>query len=689
MQALSQFGMRSKESQVATREIYWNVDGVWVMYLLFAVVAAVFAAGIYRNWLLIRLGKTVGGPDRVGDRVRQVGLHAVLQLRGLRDHYSGAMHLMIFWGFVALFLGTLVVFLQADLGIPIMHGQFYLYFQSLTLDILGLLAIVGVLMAALKRFVLRARRLVEPPRLRNWWGDGLILGWILLILVTGFILEGMRIAATQDPWGNWSPVGKAVGAVLLNLGFEAPGLRFLHRSIWWFHLLISFGLIAYLPFSKLRHILFSPLAIYSQSLEPRGALRGIDMEAAETLGTSGFGDFPRKRLLDLRACTECGRCQDACPAYATGQPLTPKAVILDLRNRASSEKRVARSENGKGMPAIDAATPEALWSCVTCGSCMEQCPVFIEHVPAIVDMRRYLVMEKAEYPGLMQEALTCLEARGHPYRGTRFSRTDWCEGLDVRVVSDSGPAEWLYWVGCTAAFEERNQRVARAFATVLKRAGVDFAILGEEEICTGDVARRIGNEYLFQMLAQQNVETLNRYGVKKIVTTCAHCLNALKNEYPAFGGDFEVLHHTELMDRLLREGRLHPTEPVPESLTYHDPCYLARYNGVTEPPRAILGSLKGLRLSEVRKNRKSTFCCGGGGGHMWFEETGARRINHERADQLLAVGTSAIATACPFCMVMVTDGVNARKGDREAKVLDIAEMVEQATRATKRAASSE
>ncbi|MHB0867956.1 MAG: heterodisulfide reductase-related iron-sulfur binding cluster [Chloroflexota bacterium] len=676
-----------------TREIYWNIQGVWIMYALFGLTMAVFGYGAYQHYRLLALGKAENRFDRAGERWIGVALHAIAQMRSLRDRYSGVMHLLFFWGFVVLTLGTVVVFLQADLGLRIMHGPFYLYFQSLTLDLLGLLAMSGLLMAILKRYLLRPDRLLNPPRHRTLLDDGVVVGLTLAILITGFLVEGIRIVSTSDPWAAWSPVGQAVGLGLVKLGFDARSLQEGHRFLWWFHLLLAFAFIALIPFSKLRHLVLSPANIFFRSLNPMGALKPIDIESAETLGAPKLEDLTWKQLLDSVACTECGRCQAACPAYSTGQPLSPKALILDLRNQLYRSRRQAATltlsrksplettpEGMEECPTVAAATPEALWSCVTCGSCMQQCPIFVEHVPTIVDLRRYLVMERAEYPELMQEALSSMEARGHPFRGTMASRTDWCEGLDVRIVGETGPAEWLYWVGCAAAFDDRNQRVARAFAQLLQRAGVDFAILGEEERCTGDVARRIGNEYLFQMMAQGNVETLKRHQITKIVTTCPHCFNTLKNEYPQFGGDFEVYHHTELLAQLLKQGKLRPTGATVESVTFHDSCYLARYNGIVEPPRQILDALDGLRLVEMARNREETFCCGAGGGHLWFEEAEGKRINYARADQALALPTAAVASSCPFCMIMLSDGVKMRGGERETAVLDVAELLEQATR---------
>ena len=424
-------------------------------------------------------------------------------------------------------------------------------------------------MALYKRFVRRPDRLINPPVHRYLLDDGVILGLFLVILVTGFVVEGLRIVGTDDPWAAWSPAGNALAGLFRAMGITAAGLTGSHGFLWWFHLGVAFVFIAYIPFSKLRHLATSPLNVYFRSLRPMGEVQPIDIETAETLGAPKHQDLTWKQLLDTVSCMECGRCQAACPAYNTEQPLSPKAVVLDLRNSMfAAQGKLAPTGVGNlallgsappppdgEAPTVAAVTPEALWSCVTCGACMERCPVLIEHVSSILDMRRYLVMEQAEYPETMQEALTSLENRGHPFRGSTASRTDWCEGMGLKVLGVDGPAEWLYWVGCATALDERNQKVAQAFARLLQRAGVDFAILGDEEQCNGDPARRIGNEYLYQMMAQANVETLSRYGVKKIITTCPHCYNTFKNEYPQFGGDYEVVHHAEFLARLVAEGQ--------------------------------------------------------------------------------------------------------------------------------------
>ncbi len=709
----------------ATREVYWNVGPVWPMYLMFAAALAVFGHGFYhRHYKLWRLGRAERRGASPRERLRGLALYALAQLRVLRDRYSGVFHLLFSWGIAVLTVGTLVVMVHQDFGIPVMRGRFYLYFQSLTLDIFGLLAMAGVAMAAAKRYLIR------PDRLNTNAMDGLALGALFVILAQGFALEGLRIAATGDPWAAWSPIGSAIAAGVKALGWSVETARAWHAALWWSHAALAFAAIAALPWTKAFHLVTGPANIYFRSLEPKGALRPLDLEASETLGAARLTDFSVKDLFDLSACMECGRCQQACPAYNTGKPLSPKMVILDLRGHlreAGPGLLAARRRGGAagagggdgaggsagahagagtggaaGVGGVAGAGPQAgegpspligqviaeetLWSCTTCRACMTECPVFIEHVPKIIDLRRYLVMERSDFPPGMQEAMRGLEARGHPFRGATASRSDWYRDLGVPEMAEVGDAreiDVLHWAGCAAAFDERNQRVARAFARVMQRAGVRFAVLGPEENCTGDPARRIGHEYLFQVLARQNIATLQGYGVTRIVTACPHCFNTLKNEYPRFGGEFEVIHHSRFIARLLAEGRLRLSDGAgagaARRLTYHDPCYLGRYNDTYDEPRAVLDRLPGSERVEMTRSRDRGFCCGGGGGRAWLEETGAR-INHARAGEAVGTGADTIAAACPFCLMMLEDGVKARQGEREVSVRDLAELVEETTR---------
>jgi len=474
---------------------------------------------------------------------------------------------------------------------------------------------------------------------------------------------------------------------------------------------VSFGVIAWLPYTKMMHVLTAPLNIYTANLAPLGAsLKNIDFEKTGSFGVNSLNDFTWKDLLDLDACTECGRCTDVCPAHAVGKELSPRDIILQLRDLkndefrtsnfglknealpANAELSAAPNANGKDVfgdtnqsairnprsaiiGSVPATSPAALWQCTTCAACMEACPVFIEQMPKIVDMRRYLVMEEADFPDSMQQAIMSLEKRGHPFSGTNATRLDWAEGLGVKQISETKDAEVLLWVGCGGALVERNQKVTRSTALLLEQAGVKFAIMGREEKCSGDPARRIGNEFLFETLAKENVENLNKYEVKKVITSCPHCFNTFKNEYPQYGGMFEVYHHSEYLARLVDEGKLRPLSQLKEKITFHDPCYLGRQNGVYDAPRQLVQISAAGNAVEMERSRAKSFCCGGGGGMSFIDEPASQRVNQERAREAIETGADVLAVGCPFCMTMMEDGINARKGERDVRVRDVAELL--------------
>jgi Fe-S oxidoreductase len=686
----------------ATREVFWNISHVWVMYALFAVSAAIAAYGLYQRIALWRRGLPARRFDRPAERWRLLVRHALAQGRTLRDEQAGVFHTLIYTGFIILTVATTVVLIDYDLGIPIMRGAFYLYFQSFVVDIFGVLTLVGVGMAAARRFVRKPKKLVYTDE-AAW-----ILAAIFLIALTGFLIEGWRIAATNDPWGVWSPFGYLVALASQSVLSESA-LRTAHLVMWWAHAVLVFGFIAWAPYTKMAHAVIAPLNIYTASLEPIGAsLKPVDFEKAETLGVKSLAGFTWKDLLDFDACTECGRCTAVCPAHTVGKALSPRDIILDLQRfmhanplaafgislvNGQAEKANGAGEiKGQSLPiigAVPATAPEALWACTTCGACMEACPVFIEQMPKIVDMRRYLVMEEADFPDTMQEAITSLESRGHPFRGTQATRLDWAEGLDVPALADARDAEVLLWVGCGGALIERNQKVTRATAQLLAQAGVKFAILGREEKCTGDPARRIGQEFLFETLAKENTETLNRYGVKQIITSCPHCFNTLRHEYPQFGGRFEVYHHSEYLAKLVAEGKLAPSAQAEQRITFHDPCYLGRQNGVFDAPRQLVQLASRAAPVEMAQSRAQSFCCGGGGGMSFIEEPKDQRVNQERARQILETGAEVAAVGCPFCLTMLEDGINARKGERDVRVMDVAELLWQSVQSAPAARSSE
>lgn len=651
---------------VPTREIYWNIPstGVVVMYLLAAVALAVFFYGIYLHLRMWRRGRPVSRLHPVGPRLVAVLRHVAAHGRLLADRVAGLYHLGLFWGFVFLFAGTTVVFVHQDLGVRVMQGPFYLYFQAAALDLMGLAATVGVAAALVMRYVVRS------PRLRRGiLSDGLTLWLFGLVLVTGFLVEGLRIAGTRDPWGAWSFVGYGVAGLATAARMSEGAVRLSHAGLWWLHFALSMAFIACIPYSKLFHLVLSPINVYLQPLGNPAGVGLIEIEQAERFGASAFSDLTWKDLLDLDVCTECGRCTAVCPASITGKPLSPMHVILDLRGEMHlTGAGQARALGGQVI------TQEALWACTTCMACMQACPVFIEHVPKIVDMRRHLVMEQASLPDTMEDALRSLEARGHPFRGAGMTRTAWAEGVDVKVFPRGDGAEWLLWVGCAAALNERNHRPLRALVRVLAAAGVDVGILGEEETCTGDPARRIGNEYLFQTQARQVIETLARYGITRIVTLCPHCYNTFRHEYPQMGGRYEVWHHTQLLARLVAEGRLKPGGQVATVMAFHDPCYLGRHNGEYDAPRRVLEAIPGVRAVEMAQSREKSFCCGAGGGLYWVEDRVGQRTSHVRARQAADAGAQVVATACPFCMLMLEDAAAAIEAP--VRTMDVAEVLE-------------
>ena len=652
---------------VPFRDTFWNVPYT-VQVLLYA--GALVAVGIfaYGTWQRIRLWRR-GTPeqrfDRIGERLWLVAAQALGQARTLSQAYPGIMHATMFWGFLALFMGTVLATIDFDITLPLfryklLRGPFYLAYETV-LDLFGLFFVIGLGMAVYRRFVVRPHRVDPTPRFAN------VLALLFLINLTGFVVEACRLAVTRPEWGPWSPVGYALGRGLLAAGMSESGLRALHLSTWGFHAVLALGFIAMIPYSYFIHLITTPLNIFFSKLTPRGAMREIaNIEEADTLGVSRLEEFSWKRRLDFDACVECGRCEAACPAYLAGTRLSPKAIIVKLR----------RHMHGELPGPIHGALIEAdeLWACTTCMACVQECPAFIDIVDTILDLRRHLTLSEGALPSTAPQSLQNIQRAGNPWGLPPAERLRWADGLGVPVLEEGEEVEYLYWVGCSASYDRRNQSIARAVVKILQAADVSFAVMREER-CHGEVARRLGEEYLYQTVQRENIGNLNRYRFRKIVTHCPHCFNTLKNEFPQFGGTYEVLHHSVVIDRLIKDGRIRPTKRIEQTVAFHDSCYLGRYNGIFEPPREVARSVPGLRLVELPRNRERGLCCGGGGGHMWMEGPSEKRVNIIRVEEALEAKPDVVGTACPFCLAMFDLGRKVKGADETLAVKDVSELV--------------
>ncbi len=654
--------------EVPTREIYWNIIGHNLLYLFFAIAMVIFVYGFYRRYRLWRLGKPENRFDQPLKRIFNVLKDGIAQVSIMREKFPGLMHVAIFGGFVILFIGTLLVFAQADFSIQILFGRFYLWF-SLVLDLFGGLFILGILVALIRRYIIR------PDRLNIILDDAIILPLLLIIAITGFLIEGARLAATKPAWAEWSPIGYFLSGL-----FSEKGAASIHVILWWFHLLLSMGFIAYIPFSKLFHIFISPANIFFKSFKPRGQLTSIDIENSETFGASTISDLTWKQLFDLDACTQCGRCQDQCPAYQSQKPLSPKKLILDMQANMTIQgnqflKNKKKVEDKPELIVGSAVTEDEIWACTTCMACQEHCPVAIEHVQKIVDLRRSQVLMESRFPQELNLAFKGLETNSNPWNMGSTMRADWMEGLNVPTAADKPEVDYLWFVGCAGAFDDKAKAVSKAFAQILNKAGVSYAILGTDEQCCGDPARRSGNEYVFQMLVEGNLESFKSCQFKKIVTACPHCYNVIKNEYPQFGGEFEVVHHTELIAELIKSGRLQIQNKIQAVSAFHDSCYLGRYQDIYDAPREIMKSMANGHFKELRRNRDKSFCCGGGGARMFMEENIGSRINHLRIQEVAEAGVHTLGVACPFCLGMLQDAVNEKELGDSIQVKDLAQLV--------------
>jgi len=605
----------------------------------------------------------------------------------LRDPAAGLMHTFIYFGFIVLFIVTVIS--EIDHQMPnrfkFLHGNTYLAYSA-GADFAGVIFLIGIAWAIGRRYIQRPYRI----RIKTKPEDALILVTFLVIGVTGYLVEAARIASEHMPYfEKWSFVGYPIALTIKT--WPTHTLVDVHRWLWGIHVVAFLVFLAALPTTKLRHMFTSPMNMYMRDRDrPKGAMKPMPnlMETdLESFGAVKIEDFTWKQLFDADACTICGRCTSVCPAHATGKPLDPREIVLKVGEvMAATGDPVVSPPVGVdkeitiGADSVfERITPDELWACTSCKACDEICPVNIEILDKILDMRRYLTLMESDFPTELGNTFRSMENSANAYGMNQGERGDWAaslEGVDIVEPGGAFDHEYLYFVGCAGSFDDRNKKTSRALAKLLQRAGLDFAILGPSEMCNGDQARRSGNEYIFQMLAMQNVETFNGMGVKKIITQCPHCFNVLKNEYPQIGGHYEVVHHSQLLDDLVRSGELSlEGATLEERVTYHDSCYLGRHNDVYLAPRRVVGSLAGIDLVEMPRNGTRAMCCGAGGARMWMEENTGKKVNTERSQEAIATGASRIAVACPFCYVMFDDGVKGEGADEDVRVQDIAEIL--------------
>ncbi len=655
-----------------TREIYWNLGhSVMIpMYLLVAAAFGVLIWGLRKRLAVYRLGQPLDRSDQRNLRLSGVLRDIFLQARVMRVRGAGTAHGLFFFGFVLLTIGTTLVFIQADLldplfGLRFLTGNFYLLF-SLVLDLAGLAAIIMLLGLAVRRYLL------TPKDLPTNSDNALMLVLLLAILFTGFLVEGLRMAVTElgTPLANWSPLGLLFAQPFAS--WSEASLRTLHTGLWWFHFVLVLGFFCAIPFTRLRHLLLTPTNIFFRNLGPVGKLRTIDLEdeSAESFGAAKVADLTWKDIFDGDACTYCKRCQDRCPAWNTEKPLSPMKLVNQIQEVSFTDPEANL---------IETVTTDVLWSCTTCRACEEICPAAIEHVPKIIEMRRNLVLMEGEFPGEeVTKAMESSEVNGNPLGMAPAARADWAdelrvEGFKIADLAAGEAAEILYFVGCYASFDKRNQKIAKSFIKLCAAAGVRVGILGKDEKCCGEPMRKLGNEYLYQMLATENIEQIKATGVKKIVSACPHCFNTLSKDYVDLGLTLPVEHANSFLAELLNSAKL-KFKPAPLDCTYHDSCYLGRHNNLYDAPRQLLQAA-GANVREMVKSKAESFCCSAGGGRILAEEKLGVRMSQTRAKMAAETGAPTLISSCPFCMSMFEDGIKGADLDDRLKPLDLLEVL--------------
>lgn len=614
--------------------------------------------------------------DNLGPRIVKAGARMFSQLCAVETRpITGIFHAFVFWGFVFFAIAT----------IDHVGGAFKAHFSLLGtgvindlwflgVDITGVLTMIGAAALAIRRYIIKPEAIKKPVDISKSPQSAWVLAIIFALMVTYFLNQASEINLTGEAFASWMPVSQLTATLLAPMGDNALGI--LHAIAWWSHILMILGFLFLIPHSKHFHLVAGPVNVALRSTNNVGYLRKMDLENSEEFGVTQVTDYQWKTLLDAFSCIECGRCQDKCPAYQSDKPLSPKVIMMKIRKHLLHERKNLLAKGEASEPIMNQwITEDEIWSCTTCGACMTVCPVMNEHIPAIVELRQAQVLMESKFPQELNLAFKGLETNANPWNMGAASRFDWAEGLDVPTVADKDEVDYLWFVGCAGSFDDKAKATSKALAKILNAAGVSYAVLGADEQCCGDPARRSGNEYVFQMLAQANVDLFKEIKFKKIITACPHCFNMLKEEYPQFGGEFEVVHHSEVIAELLAAGKIKINQNGVGTASFHDSCYLGRYQNIYDAPRQVLEAVSGKKTQELSRHHDSSFCCGAGGARMFMEENLGTRINHMRIDEAAKAGVDTLGVACPFCLTMLQDAVKEKELDGTLSVQDIAQLV--------------
>jgi Fe-S oxidoreductase/nitrate reductase gamma subunit len=650
----------------------WNVSHVPLFYAVFVVSLTIFGFGVYRRIHCWKAGRSDdAGLSELRDRLFLMLKEVFLQNRVRQKRFPGLIHVFVFYSFLVLLVTTSIVFLDHDLGTALFRGHTYV-FLTVAAEIAGVLILLGALVALWRR---RVRR---PPTLEATAADSWVFSLLALIVITGFAVEGVRIGVAGDPWEGFSFVGRAISPLASPL--DAKTGATLHSAVWWIHAVLVFLWISSIPYTRFLHLLTLPANAFLAKRRPAGELTRVDLDAlvesddfdeeSFNIGIDTTSDLTWKQRLDGDACIVCGRCEEVCPAFAAGQSLSPKKLIVGMRDLVRTNRD--REDTGGGGKEVvgNAFDADFVWYCLTCLACTQACPAFIGHVDTLLEIRRNEVSMKGKAGADVSRTIRSMEVQGNPF-GSQVIRGDWVESLGVPVLGEGDVCDVLYWVGCLTTFDEEKRRIAEDLIEILRRSEIDFGLLGKAEVCCGDPARVCGAESLFQSIAKRQVEALNRRKFNTLLVSCPHCYNVLKNEYPQFDGSFEVVHHSDFLRNLLRSGGLIPEKGGSGTTVYHDPCYLGRYQGIYEAPREVIRSGPGSAHVEMQSCRERSFCCGGGGGHFWMEARDGERIETLRIQQVKKSNADTVVTGCPYCFHMLNDAIKAVKLETEVSVVDL------------------